>query len=790
MKLADQTRLFAEHDAEYRAKGLATIPVGKNKEPLGKGWNALDVGDAEILGRRQKHPDANIGALAGTAINSVGGMASSTKFAFADVDNDLAFEFVKAVLVPFISGKFGSKGGTIFVQAEEGLKSTKIFRKGSKTPVLEIFITSGMTVLPPSTHPSGARYRWLGAALLEIELGQLPRINEVRVGILLAVLQSEDAWFIMEGGAEVQAHNAMLSLTSCGIANLTDDLEWLAGCLGALFHREYRGNTKEEILGMLRTAKAKGLGASPKVRSDYAPGEWGPKPLGFTKDGLYALLDPQRQIIIPCSAGQLLSEQFLVGLAPSWFWMEQFPSKKGFNSSWAGEALIEACRRKGPFDPLRVRGRGIWREGNRVVVNLGGPVESDKHLYLCFTPIDLEENATFDASRLLKLLQMFNWRNPQDAMLLLGWLAIAPICGVLRWRPHCFVYGPARSGKTTIHSIAATLLWPLVIAADGQSTEAGIRQTLGPDSLPVILDEFESDQNSAGLRNVLRLARSSSSAETPILKGTPEGKAMTFSLRAAFLFAAINPRGMSPADQSRILMFELLMHDNDSEKARHILQEEGHLRNFGSSWCSYMVSLANLIVPAIDILEPVIPSGDRRHRQNLSTLLGAAFIALNRRVPTLEEAQAFAEEFRPAAEKHAEDIERDDALECFEHLLAHVVEGDTLGYWLAEEYKSLTIAKKNTVAAERYVAMYDIRVVVDGEHPGVLIRNGSAAIERVFQGTVWAGRAWQRALRKLSGSFLPPNPIQFSGSGMKARCVGIPLSYLPDADLRRGAADY
>jgi hypothetical protein len=60
-----------------------------------------------------------------------------------------------------------------------------------------------------------------------------------------------------------------------------------------------------------------------------------------------------------------------------------------------------------------------------------------------------------------------------------------------------------------------------------------------------MLDEFESDQKGYGLRQVLRLARSASSADTQVLKGTPEGKAMTFSLRTTFFFAAINPRGMS-----------------------------------------------------------------------------------------------------------------------------------------------------------------------------------------------------------------------------------------------------
>ena len=122
------------------------------------------------------------------------------------------------------------------------------------------------------------------------------------------------------------------------------------------------------------------------------------------------------------------------------------------------------------------------------------------------------------------------------------------------------MYGPPQSGKTTIHSLAAKLLHPLGISADGQSSEAGIRQTLGPDSLPILIDEFESDQHGSGLRGVLRLARSASSADNPVLRGTPEGKAMQFSLRTTFFFSAVNAGRMSPADQSRILLLELTKH--------------------------------------------------------------------------------------------------------------------------------------------------------------------------------------------------------------------------------------
>lgn len=515
----------------------------------------------------------------------------------------------------------------------------------------------------------------------------------------------------------------------------------------------------------------------------YDPGPFGPRPLGFTKEGHYALLDPVRKIVILSSAQQLLSEQYLLGLAESGYWRQRFPGKRRGSTNFkaAGEALIKACRHAAPFNPQRIRGRGIWLENGNVIVNLGQPVENSKFLYLCFEGIALDEGPSFDVKRLRNHLRLYNWRNPQDAELLFGWLAMAPICGALAWRPHAFVYGPARSGKTTIHMVASIVLSPLAISADGQSTEAGIRQTLGPDSLPILLDEFEADQNGLTLRNILRLARSASSADTPVLKGTPEGKAMSFSLRTTFLFSAINPRGMSPADQSRIPMFELLMHDNDREVAKRIAEDESYFRSTGSAWCSHMIRLAHLIQPAVDAID-IHLKGDRRHRQNMSILIGASFVALNGRIPTDEEAQPLAAEYASAIERHALEVHRDDAQECLDHFLSHVVDGYPLGHWLACLRDKLRGRRNDFMAAERIVANYGMRVITEGEEAGFYIAHGAPAVEEVFRNTPWLQRAWERALRKLEEAFIPQNPVQFKMLGKK-RALGIPLSYLPDEPL-------
>ncbi|MCS0496869.1 hypothetical protein NVS89_17355 [Ancylobacter sp. MQZ15Z-1] len=520
-----------------------------------------------------------------------------------------------------------------------------------------------------------------------------------------------------------------------------------------------------------------------QLGTGYDPGSAGPIPLGYTKQGDYALLDPVRKIVILASAQQLLSQQYLIGLAESGFWRRQFPGQKPGSANYAaaGEALLKACRRAGPFELSRIRGRGIWLENGEVVVNLGKPVVSARYLYLCFEVIPLEDQEPFDAQRLRDHLGRYKWRSPQDAGLLFGWFAMAPVCGALPWRPHSFVYGPARSGKTTIHAVASIVLSPLAISADGQSTEAGIRQTLGPDSRPILLDEFESDQNGTTLRNVLRLARSASSADVPVLKGTPEGKAMSFSLRTTFLLSAINPRGMSPADQSRISMFELLMHDNDRDVARRIAEDEAYFRSTGSAWCSHMIALAHLVQPAADAVDLHL-TGDRRHRQNMSILIGAGFVALNGRVPTDDEAKALAVEYAPAIERHALEVDRDDAQECFDHLLSHIVDGYPLGHWLACLRNGQKGRTNDLGDAEMVVASFGLRLITEGEKAALYIANGAPRMEEAFRGSTWAQKAWERALRKLEGAFTPKDPVHFQLLGKK-RALGIPLHYLPDEPI-------
>jgi len=102
-----------------------------------------------------------------------------------------------------------------------------------------------------------------------------------------------------------------------------------------------------------------------------------------------------------------------------------------------------------------------------------------------------------------------------------------------------------------------------------------------------------------------------------------------------------------------------------------------------------------------------------------------------------------------------------------------------LGMWVAEARADKT-GKLGHGHAEHVLNLCDMRLYDKEDGTGLVIRHGSPAIDRLFRGTRWADGAWQRALKKLEGAFVPHNPVQFRSAKVKARGIGIPAQYLPE----------
>lgn len=543
--------------------------------------------------------------------------------------------------------------------------------------------------------------------------------------------------------------------------------------------------------------------AKPNGWPGYVVGRVGPVPLGRLRDGNFAVLDQNAHIVRSMSAEKLVSTANLMGLAPPAFWKRQFPveNKNGlFNAYGAGATIMEACNQRGAFNPTRTRGRGVWREGSEVVVNLdGNEPESADYLYLCFEPLALVQDSEIDPKRVFEWIKRFNWKDPSSATLYFGWMAFAPVCGVVDWRPHVFLHGPWGTGKTTLMTTTTRLLTPLVVSADGASTEAGIRQSLGPDSLPVVIDEFESDHDQRRLQSVIKLARSASSADSPVLRGTPEGKAMQFALRTTFLLAAINPIAGSAADETRLIALELEKHNGDREMAQVIDAGKREFAALGPAWCSLAVRNAKFLPDAIEIIKAAMSGRDERHRNNMGTLLAAAFVMLEGRVPTKQEASAWVEQHAETLETHGEAHRRDDAVEALDFLLSQeeripvttdegdrdrtIYETKTLRQLIVEAYEHGPYEQGSANVFDGA----DIRVLRGWEgksrgtgevtEPGdyLSLRVGSTKLRELFARSKWSN--WALALGKLEGAHKPYSPLRFGSRVGKQRAVLVPLHH-------------
>ncbi|MCE7998826.1 MAG: hypothetical protein HEP70_08215 [Rhodobiaceae bacterium] len=611
-----------------------------------------------------------------------------------------------------------------------------------------------------------------------------PNSNPIALRLIRSIAQCPDFIDLAKGesthGPALNAVNALLSVTNDG--------ECIKQVVSAALPERYKGNTLDELDEMISSGVRKGIGSKPLTGlgvARYEPGVVGPVPLGYREDGSNVFYDQNRNILSVESATRLFQAAVLIGFAPSDFWSELYPRFKdgkpaGIETRTAGEALIVACRDMGGFDASLVRGRGVYLDADdNTVVNWGdNSPNDDRHVYVCHRALDAvpRTKTGVTAQKVFDLFDQFNWNTPSAPYLLLGWAVVAVICGALDWRPHLFLTGAKNTGKSTLVAVLQALLYPIAIVLDGQSSEAGIRQTIGADSRPVLLDEFEADQNRGRMRQVIKLMRSASSGDMPVVRGTPEGKAIVFSIRSTFLLAAINPFAVTAADHSRIVVLSLDKHDNDREKAAQIRQLKSDLAKSGPEWCHLVINHVDDIRQSIETLEAAFPAVDSRHAKNMATLLAGAWVSINGRAINEVEAGNLIAEHDKAINMLAEAHDEDDSFACLSALLEYQVPDDTVlgllqratGRRKGHDREQLMDVAKSEL--ERLgLRVVDYKLLVPNSHRGMTT---------IFAGTLWEGGGWASSLGRLPGA-QRGSQRRFSGQ-QRSLCTELDLGALLD----------
>lgn len=317
-------------------------------------------------------------------------------------------------------------------------------------------------------------------------------------------------------------------------------------------------------------------------REDGLPEGCPVTPLGYDDECDYFLGGRRTVFALKANAGKGDIERLFspYGNYIVWAWPRREKGgqiKGNFAADEARRDLFAAASKAGPFDPMKaLRGRGAWRdeETGALVLHLGTRVLTDEGVRPCGMyggrayPAGPELPApAHDAhgwgedipgQSMLSHLLTWNWQRKEiDARLMLGWIACAYVGGALDWRPYIFATGDAGAGKSTLIAyVMAALGGDDAVLKPEDATEAGVAQTLGVDSVPVLLDEAENEADDKRADKLVKLARRAASGNQR-LRGGADGKSTLSVIRSCFMFAAINMPAMGDQDMSRMAMLAM-----------------------------------------------------------------------------------------------------------------------------------------------------------------------------------------------------------------------------------------
>jgi putative DNA primase/helicase len=547
-------------------------------------------------------------------------------------------------------------------------------------------------------------------------------------------------------------------------------------------------------------------------------------PLGHDH-GKHFFFQREAQQVLSYSGGELMTEGAMTDLAPINWWEISFPGDKGMNKKSAIDWLKRTSYKHGIFKVrAKIRGRGAWMDDGRVVYHLGDRlfvdgkemgVDQIKSRYIYEQREELPmpaETALTDGegAHLIEIASMFRWEKKVSGVLAAGWIALAPVCGALGWRPHVWITGEAHCGKSTfVERFAYPLTNEACVYAQGNSTEAGIRQDLDGAALPVIFDESEANNERESMRvdNVLSLIRQSSSAsKARTLKGTPVGKGMEFHIQSMFMLSSIGVSMKLQPDLERIAKLSLMKPEKGDEAARNKwrkqlapkLAEIKRDNTIGARLLRRSLDLLPITLESIKVFIEVYSArfGSERDGDQYGTLLAGAWSLAHSKPVTRGAAEAFIDQFEWT--DHLEETESDEPSRARAALLSAKVRFDGARELSVHELVCIAAGKKlgyanvGTDQAAAALKRNGMLVKLDAKaEDGVgilLFQNNSQEIPRLLVGTTYQASWRDQLLRAGAKKHLDAAGLQKSEwfIGGAAKCIELPLKPIIDAGGEEG----
>jgi putative DNA primase/helicase len=527
--------------------------------------------------------------------------------------------------------------------------------------------------------------------------------------------------------------------------------------------------------------------------------------LGHNRDSVFVFQTEMKMVV--CRKQTDWGRNAFLALANLAWWQQNFPGggKDGFDTGMATNALLRLAFERGYYDPTRTRGRGAWRDRGRFIYHFGGKLLVDGEE---MEVTDLESNYVYeqgrhlnlpppeamsglDGNRIIRAAQVFHWTRPASAILLAGWVALAPLSGALRWRPHIWITGGTGSGKSTIlNDYIWFLMNGLEVYAQGNSTEAGIRQTLEMDALPVLFDESEQNDQAERMRvqailALIRQASTESGAKT--LKGTQIGQAQGFMIRSMFALSSVQVGLRHQADIERMSVLALRPKREGDAAAnwaviKAAVDELKADPTLPGRLLRRSIQLIPITVQNIETFARVAAQrfGSQREGDQFGAMLAGAWSLVKSTIVTEEEALNMIQRYDWS--DYTEGSEKEESTKALETLLERLIRtnsGEVSVYELLmraagrEGEGAWTGSTENAVAhlARHGMKIKWVGAKRDARNGAFLVANNSSSLAELMADTPYASDV-KGQLGRVPGAF-KTEAEKFNG--ITSRSIGIPL---------------
>lgn len=525
--------------------------------------------------------------------------------------------------------------------------------------------------------------------------------------------------------------------------------------------------------------------------------------LGYDGETYYIFHRQKKQVMAIGKTN--FSDIGMIELAHPNFWETHFPKKGGWDNKAAAAWVFNLAHARGIYDPSLVRGRGAWLDQGRHIFHHGSiltvngePCAIDRinsgYVYSMGARMAAPSDKPLtdaEGRHLIKIANLVRWSRPASGILMAGFCMLAPICGALKWRPHIWLTGAAGSGKSTIQrDYVGSLTNKISIYAQGNSTEAGIRQCLMADALPVLIDELESNTEADKRRVeavISMIRQSSSETQAKTLKGTAQGQSMNFLIRSMFCVASINTNLEVKADIDRLTALTVRppAPAGSPDDRWPQLEEELHKLKNDETISQRLLARCLSMMPTIHANIAVFAKvaakkfGAQRQGDQFGTLAAGAWCLSYSTIATPEQAMAMLDAYD--WNEHTENLDEDDATKALESIMSAKVKvglvGDLSVYELIRE-ASPTARKGILEASAAYDALlrHGIRVEIKADQ--LLFGTSITPLKQLVANCPFVTDLRGQLLRLPKATRTETKRF----NGMASKCVAIPLSKLLEGE--------